>query len=167
MAEPVTSTQLVWEEFFNRYMEDELYQLMMHYPEQKHLSIDVSLLELYSCELFEEILEMPIKVIEIACTALNDFLICPTVNFFPKRTINFNLAFSPFKSLPIIAELPGYKVFILLLSVPFDPLRASNGVTPSWQERQWSDTLPRTVVFLSSAALSYSLKVDMGLFRIN
>ena len=75
MAEPVTSTQLVWEEFFSRYMEEELYQLMMHYPEQKHLSIDVSLLELYNCELFEEILEMPIKVIEIACTALNDFLI--------------------------------------------------------------------------------------------
>lgn len=74
MAEPVTSNPLVWEEFFNRYMQDSVHQISIHYPEQKHLSIDVSLIELYNINLFDEILEMPDKVINIANDVLNDYL---------------------------------------------------------------------------------------------
>ena len=75
MAEPVISNPIVWEEFFYRYIkDDELYQLTMHYPEQKHLSIDVNQIELYNYELYEELCEMPKKVIEIADNVLNNYI---------------------------------------------------------------------------------------------
>jgi len=74
MAEPVTSNALVWEEFFNHFIEEDLHQLSMNYPEQKHLSIDASLVELYNYELFEELLKIPIQVLNIANVALNNFI---------------------------------------------------------------------------------------------
>ena len=75
MAEPVINNPIIWEEFFYRYLKDEeLYQLSMHYPEQKHLPIDVNLIELYNYELYEELCEMPKKVIEIADSVLNNYL---------------------------------------------------------------------------------------------
>lgn len=72
MPEPITSYTLVWDEFFSSLiMDKELLNLIIEYPDKKHLSVDVSLLEMFNSELVDELINNPIQYIEQANEVLN------------------------------------------------------------------------------------------------
>lgn len=64
------SSELIWEEFFNRYYKEQLLSLASIYPESKSLVIDFPDIERYNLELANELLENPDEVMADANGAL-------------------------------------------------------------------------------------------------
>lgn len=69
------SSKLKWEEFFmGPYCDEELYQLSVNYPDQKHLNVDIKKLHLFDIDLSEELIQCPVEVLSHADEAINDVI---------------------------------------------------------------------------------------------